>query len=200
MLKLVLASASPRRVELLNNAGYKFLHHPVKVSEITEEKLKPEENASQIATVKAKACLEQYKQLKSGDYLILSADTIVVTDDQILGKPSSAREAYDFLRRLSGRAHRVITGLALLETRTDKLWKGFDQTKVEFHPLTKTQIEEYIASGEPMDKAGAYAIQGLGGKFVSSHYGSWSNVVGLPLELLEKVLVENGWTVDRKTP
>ncbi len=196
----VLASQSPRRIELLNNAGFQFHHHPVKVSEITDEKLKPEENASQIATDKAKACLAQHKQLKTGDFLILAADTIVALGGQMLGKPESASEAASFLRLLSGKTHRVISGLALLETRSEKLWQGYAATEVLFHSLTDAQISTYIDSGEPFDKAGGYAIQGLGAKLVASFKGSWSNVVGLPMELLERALTENGWNVRREPP
>lgn len=197
---IVLASQSPRRQELLNNAGIHFHHHPVKVSEIFDEKLKPAENASQIATAKAKACLDQHKQLKSGDFLILAADTIVVTDEQILGKPADAAEATEFLRRLSGKTHGVISGLALLDSRSEKLWTGYDETEVEFRKLSDSEIAAYVASGEPMDKAGAYAIQGLGGKLVSNFRGSKSNVIGLPLELLEQALKENHWNVRRAPP
>lgn len=197
MLMFVLASQSPRRIALLNNAGFQFHHHPVKVSEIFDEKLKPEGNASHLATIKAEACVEQHKHLKSGDYLILAADTIVALGDQMFAKPDSATEAAEFLRRLSGKTHRVITGLALLEIRSGKLWKGSDTTEVEFHSLSEKQISDYVASGEPLDKAGGYAIQGLGSKLVASTRGSWSNVVGLPMELLEKALCENGWNVRR---
>lgn len=200
MLKLVLASQSPRRRDLLNEAGFEFHHHHVKVSEIFDEKLKPAENASHLATVKARACLEQHKHLKSGDYLILAADTIVALGDQMFGKPESDEQAREFLRLLSGKTHSVISGLALLESRSEKLFSGFARTEVEFRPLTERDIEEYVATGEPMDKAGGYAIQGLGRKLVASFRGSWSNVVGLPLELLEKALVENDWSVYRSSP
>lgn len=197
---LVLASQSPRRKELLNIAGIHFHHHPVKVSEIFDEKLKPAENASQLATVKARACLDQHKQLKSGDFLILSADTIVTLNGQMLGKPADAGEAAGFLRLLSGKTHSVISGLALLESRSGKLFQGFDETEVEFKTLTEKDINEYVASGEPMDKAGGYAIQGLGAKLVSNFRGSKSNVIGLPLELFEKALKENNWNVHREPP
>ena len=196
----VLASQSPRRIELLNNAGFQFLHHPVKVSEIIDEKLKPEENACQIATVKAKACVEQHKQLNSQGYLILAADTIVALGDQLLGKPGDDREATKFLRLLSGKTHRVISGLALLETGSEKLYCGYAETEVRFRALSGHEISAYVASGEPFDKAGGYAIQGLGAKLVDSFHGSWSNVVGLPMELLERAIKQNGWIVRREPP
>ncbi len=200
MLELVLASRSPRRIELLQKAGFEFRHSPVKVSETIDENLNAGENASQIATAKAQACLMQDNSLKSGDFLILGADTVVTLGGQILGKPVDAEEAARFLRLLSGRAHSVITGLALLESGTGKLWKGYDSTEVRFRELSESEIESYVASGEPMDKAGAYAIQGGAAKFVTSHTGSWSNVVGLPLEKLESALKENDWVVRRRTP
>lgn len=199
-MKLVLASQSPRRRELLKQAGFQFTVSPVKLSENIEENLNPEENASQIATDKAKACLDQNKELKQQGFLILAADTIVAVDDQMLGKPTSVEEAATFLRLMSGRAHRVITGMALIETGTEKFWSGYEQTEVVFRKLSDSEIQEYAASGEPMDKAGGYGIQGAAAKFVSSQAGSWSNVVGLPLERLERVLKENGWHVGREQP
>lgn len=200
MLKLVLASQSPRRRELLTEAGYEFSVSPVKLSENIEENLNPEENASQLATAKAEACLQQHKELNSQGFLILAADTIVVLDDQILGKPSTPAEAEQFLRLLSGRSHRVITGLALLESGTSRSWHGYDETEVEFRKLSEEEIRRYVATGEPMDKAGGYGIQGSAARFVSSTKGSWSNVVGLPLERLERVLVENRWHIPRQSP
>lgn len=199
-MELVLASASPRRRDLLVAAGYEFTVSPVKISEIFDESLNPPEVASQIATNKARAALDQHMFLKSDGFLILSADTIVVLGDQILGKPSSALEAREFLRRLSGKTHRVITGICLLPSLTGpRAWTGVEASEVTFRTLTDEEIAEYVRGGEPMDKAGAYAIQGDGRKFVSSLRGSWSNVVGLPLERLEKALKENGWSVRRQS-
>jgi septum formation protein len=192
MLEIALASQSPRRRELLSQAGISFRVFPVKVSEIIDENLKPAEAASQIATTKVRACVEQNKEL--------GADTIVVLGDQILGKPRNFSEAQRFLRSLSGKTHRVISGFHLWESGSTKVWTGAEMTEVKFKILNQDEIDGYIASGEPMDKAGAYAIQGLGGKFVASYTGSWSNVVGLPIERLEKVLQDNGWNVHRRTP
>lgn len=198
MLKLVLASQSPRRRELLEKAGYEFAVSSVKVSEIIDENLTPTENASHLATLKAEACFKHHKYMESKGFLVMGADTVVVLGEQILGKPRDASEAFEFLRRLSGKTHCVITGLSLLESGSTKVWSGFDQTEVEFKTLHENEIAEYVKGGEPMDKAGAYAIQGEGRKFVSCYRGSWSNVVGLPLEKLEKALLANGWTVGRR--
>ncbi len=200
MLELVLASQSPRRRELLENANYQFRVSPVEVSENIEVNLNPQENASHLATKKAKACLAFYNELNSPGFLVLGADTLVVLDDQVLGKPRDFSQARDFLLRLSGKTHSVITGLSLIESCSTKSWQGFDETIVTFRDLSLAEIDTYVATGEPMDKAGGYAIQGLAAKFVSSYSGSWSNVVGLSLEKLERALKENGWTVHRRSP
>lgn len=202
MLELILASQSPRRSELLNAAHFEFRVSPVKVSEIIEENLTPSENVSHLATVKAEAFVKQNKPLKPGHYLILAADTLVALGDQILGKPRDAEEAHRFLRLLSGKTHSVITGLCLIEIGRSgqevRRWSGFETTLVQFRDLAESEIRSYIATGEPMDKAGAYGIQGAAKEFVSSFQGSWSNVVGLPLEKFESVLKENGWDIGRR--
>lgn len=198
MLEIALASQSPRRRELLSKAAYEFRVFPVKVSEIIDENLKPAEAASQIATNKVLAATQQYKELKQPGFLILGVDTIVVLGKRILGKPRNYSEATHFLRSLSGKTHGVISGICLCESGSTKLWSGAEMTEVMFKTLSEKEIADYVAGGEPMDKAGAYAIQGEGGKFVSSYTGSKSNVVGLPMERLEKVLKENGWNIRRR--
>jgi septum formation protein len=198
MLEIALASQSPRRRELLSQAAFSFRVFPVKVSEIIDENLNPAEAASQIATTKVQACVDQNKELKEKGFLVLGADTMVVLGDRILGKPENFSQAQHYLRSLSGKTHRVITGFSLLESGSTKLWTGAELTEVKFRILGDKEIDEYIATLEPMDKAGAYAIQGGGAKFVSSFTGSKSNVIGLPLERLEKVLKDNGWTVRRR--
>lgn len=198
MLKLVLASLSPRRRDLLEGAGFDFLIQPVKVSEIIEQNLNCAEVASQIATLKADAAIDQNNYLKSEGFLVLSADTVVALGDQIFGKPETPEQAAQFLDLLSGQTHSVITAMALIETGSGRKTKVYDETKVQFRHLSQNEIRDYVHTGEPMDKAGAYAIQGLGKKFVSNYTGSWSNVVGLPLEKLEQVIAENGWKLARK--
>lgn len=199
MLEIALASQSPRRYELLKEQQFLFRTFPVKVSEIIDENLNPGQVATGLAELKARAAIDQYKELKQQGFLVLGADTIVVMDSKVLGKPENFSQARDYLRLLSEKTHSVITGLTLLETGSNNFWTGLDETKVRFRTLTDVEIEDYIATGEPMDKAGAYGIQGGGGKFVSSFEGSWSNVVGLPLELLAKVLKENGWQVGQQS-
>lgn len=197
MLDIALCSNSPRRRELLTAAGLLFRLFPVKVSEIFDENLTAEEVASHLATLKGRAAIEQNNQLKSPGYLVLSADTIVVHEGRVLGKPENSAVAADFLRLLSGKTHRVITGIYLHETGSSNFSTAIDVTKVEFRTLSESEIQAYIATGEPMDKAGAYGIQGEAKKFVTRTEGSWSNVVGLPLEKLETVLREKNWNVRR---
>jgi septum formation protein len=200
MLEIALASQSPRRRELLQTGGFDFRVFPVKVSEIFDENLTPTEVVSHLATVKGRAAIDLYNPLKSPGFLILSADTIVVFENYIFGKPENTSQAKDYLHLLSGNAHSVISGIALFESGSTKVWTGWAETNVQFRALSDQEIDSYVASGEPMDKAGAYAIQGDGGKFISSYEGSWSNVVGLPMELLESALRKNGWHVRRRTP
>ena len=170
---------------------------PVKVSEIFDENLTAEEVASHLATLKGRAAVEQNKSLESPGYLVLSADTIVVYERRVLGKPENSAQAAEFLRLLSGKTHRVITGIYLHETGTTNFSTAIDSTLIEFRTLSESEIQDYVASGEPMDKAGAYGIQGEARKFVSRIEGSWSNVVGLPLEKLESVLREKNWHARR---
>jgi septum formation protein len=198
MLEIALASSSPRRRELLTAAGYVFRVFPVKVSEIIDENLTPAEAASHLATDKLEAAVKQHKELNQHGFLVLAADTIVVLGRQILGKPQNFSEAEKFLRSLSGKTHSVITGFSLLESGSTKGWTGAEISEVKFRVLAAQEIRDYVAGGEAMDKAGAYAIQGDGGKFVSSCTGSKSNVIGLPMERLERVLKDNGWTVHRR--
>ena len=199
MYEIILASHSPRRRQLLDEAGYQYRLHPVKVSENIEENLNPGEFAETLSRRKAKSALKQPKGLKFKGKLLLSADTVVALDDRILGKPENFKDAEEYLALLSGKMHSVITGCTLVP---DGHWSSevtfHCETKVYFKTLGSAEIADYVATGEPMDKAGAYAIQGLGGNFVERYEGSWSNVVGLPLERLEGVLKKSGWDVIRK--
>lgn len=198
MLKLILASLSPRRRDLLESVGFDFEVQPVKVSEIIDENLNPRAFASQIATRKALASIDQNNYLKSQGYLVLSADTIVALGDQIFGKPQDEEEACQILDLLSGKSHSVLTAMTFIETGSMKRVEVVDETLVQFRKLTQEEIRTYVQTKEPMDKAGAYGIQGLGAKLVASYTGSWSNVVGLPLEKLTEVIDKNGWLLHRK--
>ncbi|MGH8597678.1 MAG: Maf family protein [Gammaproteobacteria bacterium] len=170
---LVLASRSPRRAELLRVLGVRFRVVDVAVDETQQDDEDPRHYVIRLARTKAaagRAC--------TGGETVLAADTSVVLDLQILGKPRDPADAANMLRRLSGCWHEVFTGVALAGETEETLCVA---TRVRFRPLTAIDIERYCASGEPFDKAGGYGIQGLGGAFVDRIEGSYSNVVGLPL-------------------
>jgi len=190
--ELYLASRSPRRLELLRQLGIE----PRVVPSDIDESPHPDESAAEmvvrLATEKGRAALTPTPGL------VLAADTAVVVNGEVLGKPEGPGEATAMLERLSGRTHEVCSGVYLSCRRTRKELSACVTTRVTFRPLSAQQIERYLASGEYADKAGAYAIQGLGGWFVSAIDGSWTNVVGLPLEPLADWLAElgvDGWTL-----
>jgi septum formation protein len=199
MFEIILASQSPRRRQLLEDAGFIIRVHSLKVSETIEENLNPLDFVATLARRKAHHFVHTSKPSDLNEKLVISADTVVVLDEQILGKPENNQQAVQYLRSLSGRTHSVITGVTLVP---DGLWSSevtfTETTNVYFHALTDPQIEAYVQSGEPMDKAGAYAIQGEGRHFVQKYEGSWSNVVGLPMERLEDLISKRGWHVRRK--
>lgn len=187
---LILASASPRRRELLGSLGVDF---EVMVAGI-DEKPWPNEMPSSYALRNASEKAREVWQRKGGAVTILAADTIVVMDHHILEKPTDAEHAAAMLRQLSDRAHHVITAVCLLQFQGDILreWGEAVRTTVRFRSLADQEIADYVASGEPMDKAGAYAIQGGAGAFVTGYEGSYSNVVGLPIETVERLLKQAG--------
>jgi len=192
---LVLASSSPRRSELLRQWGYRFELVYAPISESLTEGVSPIDGVRNLAERKA---LSGYQAWKSNggspQDLILAADTIVVLGERILGKPGDEKEAFEMLKALSGQTHRVMTGIALA-TEIDKrvqIDSAVDVTTVTFREISDQEILDYIASGEPMDKAAAYAIQGEGGKFVIGVQGSVTNVIGLPMELLTDKLSQKG--------
>lgn len=197
MYQLILASESPRRRQLLQNSGFVFDVHPVKVSEIPDKNLNIDEQILDIAGRKAKAALSELKTTSSSDFLLLSADTMVVYHNQTLGKPRNPEEAYEFLKLLSGKAHEVKTGLCLVESRGGQQASHIETSRVSFRNLSDDEIWSYIQSGEPMDKAGAYAIQGLGRSLVSEFVGDYDNIVGLPVKAFEALLTEMKWSVKR---
>lgn len=184
---LILASQSPRRIELLKSLGLKFQIVPASVEETTQDDRSPEENALAIASRKA-----AHVARDNPDAYVLGADTLVVLDDVLLGKPHNAHDADRMLNRLSGRTHRVITGVVLIDNRGVH-WEQAVVSTVHIKPLDDRTIHSYIASGEPMDKAGAYAIQGRGAELVESWSGSWSNIVGLPTETVRDLLGQAGY-------
>lgn len=192
---LVLASSSPRRAMLLREGGYVFETIKPTVSEVLPEGIAPEIGVRQLAVRKAQAGLTLW--LESGGTaqdVVLGSDTMVVLDDQILGKPTSTEEAVQILQNLSGKTHVVLTGVSLV-SGSGKLVEDVVKTVVHFRRLEADEIASYVASGEPMDKAGAYGIQGEAGKFVNSIEGSLTNVVGLPMEYLTEQL--KAWGIEQ---
>lgn len=185
---IILASSSPRRRELLTQAGIPFTVMP---GGVDEDKVKlfgtPSQKAEQLARMKAE---DVAKQVDKG--IVLGADTIVVCDDEIFGKPADEAHARRMLERLSGRVHLVITGIALMNAETGEVKSGHEITKVTFAELTKDEIDAYLTTGEHLGKAGAYAIQGRAAVFVKSLNGCYSNVVGLPLQRLYRMLTQMG--------
>lgn len=184
---LILASSSPRRRELLSQAGFCFSVDPADVDESVLPGERPEEYAARIALEKARRTAERHE---AG--IVLGADTIVVVDGDVLGKPSSPGEAKDMLSRISGRTHRVLTGVALVDAATGAYAAAVETTDVRIRELAAEEIEEYVDTGEPMDKAGAYGIQGRAAVFVEGINGCFFNVVGLPLARLDKMLRDFG--------
>lgn len=178
---MILASASPRRQELLSQLGIPLEIHPADIDEARHDREHPQDLVQRLACEKAKAV---YAETGVGtDGFLLAADTIVWMGETALGKPHSPEEARAMLRRLSGKTHHVSTGVCLLYEGEDGALKEasfVDTTDVSFHVLTEEQINAYVASGEPADKAGAYAIQGIGRLLVSGIAGDYGNVVGLP--------------------
>ena len=189
MPNLVLASASPRRKELLTQAGFAFRVHPAHIPEDPYPEEEPITYVTRLARQKAQAVYDALSDSQPS-LIVLGADTTVVIDNQILGKPGDApgpaAEAARMLRLLSGRTHRVITGVALVSA--DGSQAAADVTSVEFLPLTDAEIAAYVATGEPMDKAGAYAIQGLAARWIPRIEGCYFNVVGLPIALVSALL------------
>ncbi len=198
MRTLVLASNSPRRKQLLENAGYKIHVLLVKVSELLEKNLTLDEAIIGIARSKARAAAEVSKSLKLNNILLLTADTVVILDEEIFGKPKNKAQAFEFLRRLSGKTHQVKTAVCLWDMITKRIINEIETSRVTFRKLTEKEIYEYVETGEPMDKAGAYGIQGHANNFITQVNGSWDNVMGLPVDRVKRILDENGWQVEKQ--
>ena len=183
---LVLASSSPRRISLLKQIGLTVTVRPSHVAEVFDEKKSPAENAAALALQKA---LEISRTVPEG--IIVGADTIVVVDGLLLAKPETAAEAIGMLELLAGRTHRVVTGFALVDRPSGRSLTDVEVTDVTFRPLPREEIEEYVAGGSPMDKAGAYGIQDdYGAVFVTRIEGCFYNVVGFPLARFYMRLLE----------
>ena len=179
MKKIILASSSPRRRELIELLNCPFEVCVKEIDELIDKTFSPEENVQRLARLKAEAIANKYKA-----HWIIGADTMVCLDEHILGKPHDEIEAAKMLKLLSGKIHRVITGVALV--KEDEVINFFETTYVKMKQLSDAEIEWYIATKEPMDKAGAYGIQGKGAVFIERIEGDYYNVVGLPIHQIYK--------------
>ena len=186
-VKLVLGSGSPRRIELLKILGCKFQIIPSKIKEKISPRLSPIQNVKRLSRLKA---LDVASKISDG--VVIAADTEVILDGKILGKPRNKKEAQEMLKNLNGKTHQVITVLAITDGKTKRTFQDVVITKVKFRKLNNNLIKKYIATGEPLDKAGAYGIQGKGALLVESIKGDYFNVVGLPLNALNQLLEKFG--------
>ena len=184
--RLILASGSPRRRELLRNAGFTFEVIPPEVAEDNPGNEAPAKLVERLALDKAEAVAGRFH--RQDNVVVLGADTVVVVDSTLLGKPASPAEARQMLQRLSGRTHEVITGVALVEPETARRTVAHETTRVFFRPLEPREMEDYVATGEPLGKAGAYAIQEGASRFVTRVEGCYFNVMGLPVALVDRLL------------
>lgn len=184
-MKIILASASERRVELLGRLVADF---SVIVSNFDEDSIPFKGDFGSYVIELSKGKAFSVADMVKEEAMIIACDTIVAVEDSVLGKPSSKEDAILMLERLSGRAHQVYSGLTVLNTKSGEIKSDYVKTDVKFSKLTKSQIEKYVESGEPMDKAGAYGIQGYGGVFVEEINGCYYSVVGLPLNKLHFIL------------
>jgi septum formation protein len=187
--RLILASASPRRAEILHNAGYAF----TVVSSAIDETPIPGETAPAMVLRLADAKAELVAARSVGPAIVIAADTAVLVGTQILGKPRTTEDARQMLQALSGVTHSVITGVSLVRLPDGERRSFVETTRVQFSVLTPEDIEDYLATGEPFDKAGGYAIQGRAGRFIPRIEGCYFNVVGLPLARLAGELSELGY-------
>ncbi len=187
MKTIILASASPRRRELLEKIGLRFEVEPSNYEEDVHSGLEPHELAQKISLEKAEAVASKHKNA-----VVIAADTFIVFDGKILGKPHTEKEARKMLETISGKSHSVITGFSIIDTTTSKTLSKSVETKVYIRKLTSAEVDAYVKSKEPLDKAGAYAIQGLGAVFVEKIEGDYFNVIGLPLSALTEALKDFG--------
>jgi nucleoside triphosphate pyrophosphatase len=191
-VKVILASASPRRAQILRDAGISFEIARANVSEGRKRGENAVAMTRRLAQAKAQIIAKKLgkKQLEA---IVVGADTTVEVTGELLGKPRSFAEARKMLRKLAGRTHRVVTSVAAIRTTDHAQLIATETTRVRFAPLSADDIAEYVATGEPLDKAGAYAVQGIGGRFIERIDGCYFNVVGLPLARFYRMLIELGW-------
>jgi septum formation protein len=191
-MKLILASASERRAEILRDAGIPFTMLSSAVDETPYPGESPHDLVQRLATAKA----ELVAARAVGPAIVIAADTIVTLEGRIFGKPRSSDDARHMLEKLSGRPHTVVTGVALIRLPDAERLSFVESTLVHFAALCQEEINRYLATGEPHDKAGAYGIQGRAGRYIPRIEGCYFNVVGLPLARLQHSLTELGWSED----
>jgi len=184
--RIVLASASPRRAEILRTVGWPFDTLPVDIDETRRAGENAIDYVQRLAREKADAAAA-----RSTTSMIIAADTTVTIDGHVLEKPADKSDAARMLRLLNNRWHRVLTGIAIINHETSRTIVAHEETEVKFAAMSDEEIDWYVSTGEPMDKAGAYAIQGLGARFIEEIKGDYSNVVGLPIRLVYEVFVES---------
>jgi septum formation protein len=191
-MKLILASGSPRRAEILRDAGYPFTILSSAIDETPFANESPENLVQRLADTKADLVAAR----AVGPAVIIAADTEVVLDGHVLGKPRTSDDARNMLAKLSGRTHSVITGVTLIRLPDAERRSFVETTQVQFAKIPDEEILRYLATGEPFDKAGSYAIQGRAGRYVPRIEGCYFNIVGLPLARLAVALAELGWSED----
>jgi nucleoside triphosphate pyrophosphatase len=195
-LKLILASGSPRRAEILRDAGFQFGVRATHIDESLAPRESPRAHVLRLATEKARSAAAHLKS-KQQAAIVIGADTVVVAGGKVLGKPRNARDAHRMLRLLSGETHEVLTGVSVLRILDGKELHHVESSRVHFLKLSRNDIEDYIATGEPFDKAGAYGIQGVAGRFIDRIEGCYFNVVGLPLSRVSSMLRALGFPKPR---
>jgi len=187
MKQIVLASSSPRRKALLEKAGLKFIVYPSNYEELIDEKLFPAKLAKKLSLEKAKAIYKKF-----GNSIVITADTLIACNGKVIGKPKDKKDAKKILEFLSGKMHSVITGFTLYDTQKNKFITKSVKSKVYFNKISKKEINKYITSKKPFDKAGAYGIQELPKTFINKVTGDYDNIIGLPIKALLKELRKLG--------
>ncbi len=196
---LILVSTSPRRRQILTEAGWPFRVDPLKVSEEIDESLDPRHMTEQLALRKAQNWVNLKGSMLPKPILLLTADTLVTIDGKVLGQPQNRDQGRKHLERLSGRTHQVVTGVCLWPLGPQAEYKFIlfsEVALVTFQGLSDDEIDSYVDSGEGMDKAGGYGIQGLGSQFIKHLEGDYHNVMGLPLKRIEEVMHLQGWSLE----
>lgn len=188
MSKLVLASQSPRRIQLLEKAGFSFTSIPISTSEFIDEKLHPDTQIISITRQKLEAAEKWLKGLSNLDSTVIVADTEVLFEGKHLGKPRNKEHSREIVRRLSGKSHYVKTAVIIKNLKNGKEVSHLESSLVQFRDLTEKEIDDYVETGDGMDKAGAYGIQSKGQSLVAFHRGSLSNIVGFPIEIIAPIL------------